>query len=141
MTNAAAAGCIPLVRFLLHHGASPHHKNGLAIHAAIRRKDLSLVKMLIEPDNTAPSRQGGGDRRKATKDQHWTAGTKRARNDTVTSQRSGKKRRLEDRVAVDREMLKTAVACNAQDIVLYFVHEKSCVPDMQTLRLIRSIGL
>ncbi|KAF9066098.1 hypothetical protein BDP27DRAFT_1331202 [Rhodocollybia butyracea] len=48
-----------------------------------------------------------------------------------------KKRKLADRVEVTKEMLKFAVKCNAQDIVDYFTQEKGCVPDMQTLYLMR----
>ena len=50
LTRAVASGFIPLVQFLLEQGASPACKGGIAVHAAIRRKNLSLVKMLIEPD-------------------------------------------------------------------------------------------
>ena len=57
--------------------------------------------------------------------------------------RSDKKRKMEDRVEVSQAMLQTAVACNARDIVEYFMQEKSCMPDMQTVKLIghkRSAG-
>lgn len=139
-----AAGFVHLVRFLLKHGASPHHKNGLAIHAAIRRKDLALVKMLIEPDSAPPVNSdviGAGQVQVGRSDATVALSKKRIRSDIEIPSKSAKRRKLEDRVTVDREMLKTAVACNAQDIVVYFVHEKSCVPDMQTLKLMRSIGL
>jgi hypothetical protein len=48
LTKAVHVRFIPLVRFLLAHGASPKCKKGLAIMVAIRRKDLSLVRRLIE---------------------------------------------------------------------------------------------
>jgi len=48
LTRAVHARFIPLVHFLLAHGASPKCKRGLAIMVAIRRKDLSLVRRLIE---------------------------------------------------------------------------------------------
>ncbi|KIP08251.1 hypothetical protein PHLGIDRAFT_69767, partial [Phlebiopsis gigantea 11061_1 CR5-6] len=101
LTKAVSVGFTPLVRFLLDKGASPDCKDGIAVHVAIRRRDLSLVKMLIEPDTTP---------------------------------KSAKKRRLEDRIKVDQAMLKTAIACDARDIVKYFMDEKAVMPDMQTLR-------
>lgn len=137
LTKSVAAGCTRLVQFLLDKGASPRYKNGLAVHAAIRQKDLALVKMLIEPDQTPPSKARDDQeiQCRAKGGQYGTLGSKRVRSEVGSTRRSAKKRRLEDRVVVDREMLKTAVACDARDIVNYFIHEKSCVPDMQTIKL------
>ncbi|KAI0951040.1 hypothetical protein AcW1_008188 [Taiwanofungus camphoratus] len=115
LTKAVHAGFVPLVRFLLNHGASPVYKNGLAVMVAIRRKDLALVRMLIERDGTVR-----GD--KQTKD----------KNDFPAS---AKRRKLEDRIKVNQEMLKTAVMCDARSIVEYLMKEKGCVPDMQTVLL------
>jgi hypothetical protein len=103
LTKAVHAKFIPLIRFLLDHGASPQGKNGLAVLVAIRQKDLALVKLLIE------------------------------RNDPQKS--TAKRRKLKDRVEVNREMLKAAVRCDARDIVEYLIQEKRCVPDMQTLQM------
>lgn len=50
LTKAVHASFIPLIRFLLAHGADPSRKENIAITVAIRRKDLSLVKLLIEPE-------------------------------------------------------------------------------------------
>jgi hypothetical protein len=111
LTKAVHANFLPLIRFLLHHGASPRCKDGLAVTVAIRKKDLSLVKLLIEPDASPINTQEGGKPSKA------------------------KRRRLEDRIAVNSDMLKAAVKRDAKDIVNYFIHEKACVPDLQTLHL------
>lgn len=141
LTNAVAAGFIPLVQFLLDNGASPRHKNGLAVRAAIRRKDLALVKMLVEPDNTPCTVTDHGQQFQARGSSRGVSGRRRTREDNVVIGKGVKRRKLEDRIAVDLDMLKTAVSCNAQDIVAYFVNEKSCMPDMQTLRLMQSIGM
>jgi len=93
------------VRFLLDHGADPRCKNALAVRVAIRRKDLRLVRMLVERG----ARAGVGGR--------------------------GKRLRVEDRVEVGPEMLRVAVKCDARDIVEYLTKEKGCVPDIQTLHL------
>jgi len=111
LTKAVHANFLPLIRFLLHHGASPQCKNGLAVTVAIRKKDLPLVKLLIEPDASPIKTQEGGKTNKA------------------------KRRRLEDRIAVNSDMLKAAVRRDAKDIVNYFIHEKACVPDLQTLQM------
>ena len=138
LTRAVAAGFIPLVQFLLSEGASPACKGGIAVHAAIRRKNLPLVKMLIEPDPTvqqleedphAPARKSAASiviRRK-----------KRQVEDVPALKLTGKKRKLEDRLRVDQQMLRTAVTCDARDVVKYFMEEKSCMPDMQTVRKMR----
>ena len=109
LTKAVQAGFVPLVRFLLKHGASPCYKNAIPIFVAIHRKDLSLVRLLVERVDMNPG----------------------------PAKEKGKRRRLLDRVQVTPEMLKVAVKLNAQDIVEYFTKEKGCVPDMQTLLMIR----
>ena len=109
LTKAVLAGCVPLVRFLLDQGATPARKGNLPITIAIRRRDLGLVRMLVErTDSGKSSSEHAG---------------------------SGKRRKLEDRVAVTPEMLRIAVKCKAQDIVEYLTREKGCIPDMQTLLL------
>ncbi|KAH7884624.1 hypothetical protein F5I97DRAFT_1478915 [Phlebopus sp. FC_14] len=111
LTKAVQAGFIPLVRFLLDQGATPDWKDNLPVNVAIHRKDLRLVKMLVERMDTGK-----------------TVDDSRAKR---------KRRRLEDRVAVTPEMLRTAVRCKAHDIVEYFTKEKGCIPDMQTLLLMQ----
>ncbi|KAJ3537978.1 hypothetical protein NM688_g6587 [Phlebia brevispora] len=133
LTKAVASRHIPLVQFLLDHGAAPALKNGLAVHVAIRLKDLALVKMLIEHTDTSGSESRLG--------QYQNTGRveirrRRLSEDGVVGRKSTKKRKLEDRVEVTQEMLQTAVACNARDIVEYFMQEKSCMPDMHTVKLI-----
>ncbi|KAJ3774738.1 hypothetical protein FB446DRAFT_456096 [Lentinula raphanica] len=109
LIKAVHLGFIPLVHLLLEEGASPAHKDNLAVRVAIRRKDLRMVKLLVERSRT---------------------------NETKS-----KKRKLEDRVAITKDLLKLAVKCNAPDIVHYFTEEKACVPDMQTLYLMHQVAI
>lgn len=109
LTKAVQSGFVPLVRFLLEKGALPTYKDNLTVRVAIRQKDLQMVKLLIERTDSTSSASASGPK--------------------------AKKRKLEDRVAVTKELLKLAVKCNAQDIVDYFTKEKGCIPDMQTLYL------
>ena len=48
LTKAVHAQFTPLVKFLLDNGASPNHREGIAILIAIRSKDLDMFKMLVE---------------------------------------------------------------------------------------------
>ena len=108
LARAVLAGAVPLVRFLLDHGASPRRKDAIAVRFAIKRRDLALVRLLVEPPEVTP-----GERR------------------------PGKRRRLIDRVQVSSEMLTLAVRCGARDIAEYLMNEKGCVPDLRTLSLLR----
>ena len=72
---------------------------------AIRQKDLTLVKLLMEREDKSNANRGG----------------------------KNKKRKIEDRVAANKEMLRLAVKCNARDIAEYLTQEKGIIPDMQTL--------
>jgi hypothetical protein len=104
LAKAVHANFVPLVSFLLDRGASPR---SLAVMIAIRRRDLVMVRTLIERDG----RQKG--RRK-----------------------HARRRRIEDdRIEVSLDMLRAAVECGALDIVRYFCTEKGCVPDMKTLQM------
>ncbi|OCH84052.1 hypothetical protein OBBRIDRAFT_822007 [Obba rivulosa] len=137
LTKAVYARFLPLVSFLLTHGASPACKGALPVMVAIRQKDLALVRMLIERDGTvraeSPRKRKAADSAgtQATGAGGTQAGVERWEQG---SGRGVKKRRLEDRVAVNTEMLKLAVKCDARNIVDY-LREKGCVPDMQTLMM------
>ena len=108
LVRAVNVGAMPLVQFLLEHGASPARRKALSVKLAIKRRDLALVRLLVEPPDVCPE--------------------ERTR---------GKRRRLADRVQVDSEMLKYAVTHGAHDIAGYLMHDKGCVPDVKTLSLLR----
>ena len=108
LVRAVNVGAMPLVRFLLEHGASPGRRKALSVKLAIKKRDLALVRLLVEPPDVCP-----GERKR------------------------GKRRRLADRVQVDSGMLKYAVTCGAHDIAEYLMHEKGCMPDLETLSLLR----
>ncbi|KAI9460361.1 hypothetical protein F5148DRAFT_1286883 [Russula earlei] len=108
LARAAFAAAVPLVRFLLDHGASPRRRNALAVRLAIKRRDLALVRLLVEPPEAPPHER-----------------------------RTGKRRKISDRVQVNSDMLRLAVTCGARDIAEYLVREKGCLPDLKTLKLLR----
>lgn len=50
LTKAVAAGFVPLVKFLLGTGVDPAGKGAIAVMVAIQRKDLQMVRLLVEGD-------------------------------------------------------------------------------------------
>ena len=102
LVRAVRANHIPLIQFLLDHGATATHVDFLALREAIRKRDLNLVKMLIEKD---------------TGDQDVNE--------------NGKRSRAEDRIVVTQKILEKAVneGLKAREIVKYFVEEKGVKPD------------
>jgi ankyrin repeat protein len=107
LVRAVQARNVPIIRLLLAHGADPERRDNLAVMLAIQSKELSLVKLLVE------------------------------RDDKLRSSGPGKRRNLEDRVAVTAAMLRVAVKKQATDIAEWLMREKGCVPDMRTLMSLR----
>ncbi|KZP31698.1 hypothetical protein FIBSPDRAFT_1037269 [Athelia psychrophila] len=107
LTRAVHANFVPLIRFLLALGADPGARDGLAVVIAIRRRDLALVRMLFE----------------------------RVPGDAQKRAAAGKQPRG-DRVLATNAMLRTAVKCDARDIVRYFREEKGLVPNLRTLSML-----
>ncbi|PPQ67471.1 hypothetical protein CVT25_006012 [Psilocybe cyanescens] len=102
LTRAVHAKFKPLVEFLLAHHASPRSRDCLAVKVAIRQKNLEMVKLLVERQES--------------------------------KKKKGKRRKIEDRLSLDSDMLKIAVMANAHDIVEYLYREKKILPDMLTLK-------
>ncbi|KAL5504399.1 hypothetical protein ACEPAH_8474 [Sanghuangporus vaninii] len=139
LCRAVHAGFMDLVMFLLRQGAKPGLKDALAVRIAVKKRDLGLVRTLIERDaedefeavssETCPDHvQSAVVGRYATE-----ADMKRRRR------RSAKRRRVEDRVEVTTAMLRLAVETDARDIVQYFL-EKGARPDLSTIQRMRRIG-
>jgi hypothetical protein len=136
LTKAVHAQFLPLIQFLLDHGASPETKDGLAVVVAIRQRNLKLVKMLIERQGDPAGDEGTNSQRQEGKEGRTTTNAPEIsgkKGGQATGR--GKRRKLEDRVQPNSKMLKAAVQCKAKDIVEYLCHEKGVVPDMQTLQM------
>ncbi|KAK0211249.1 hypothetical protein DFS33DRAFT_362296 [Desarmillaria ectypa] len=108
LAMAVHGGFVQLIQYLLALGADPRKKNGLSVLIAVRNKNLPLVRLLVEPGYGAKSN-------------------------------GPKKQKVADRIQCERypKLLKTAVKYDARDIVNY-LRQKGCVPDMETLGLMRS---
>ncbi len=85
--------------------ASPKCHDRLPVKVAIRKKDLGLLKLLIERSSSELDNGSG----------------KQSRN---------KRRKLSDRVPLDVELLTLAIGVGANDIVHYLHEEKGVVPNM-----------
>jgi len=124
LTRAVFVGHIPLVLFLLSVDARPGQNDALAVRVAIRKRDLQLVRLLVEGGSTeeyAVDKRSGGLKMKPS-----AAGKKR--------------RRISDRVDVNAAMLKEAVEVDARDVVEYLL-DKGARPDMQVMLQMRKSGL
>lgn len=111
------------MKFLLSKGASPEEKDALAVRIAIRKRDLTLIQLLIERNEELE-------------------GTESDRVGKTSKGKSGKnkRRRLEDRMVVSTALLKLAVEVDARDIVDYFM-DKGARPDMKTLQIMVNRGI
>lgn len=123
LSRATHADHIPLMKFLLSKGASPEEKDALAVRIAIRKRDLTLIQLLIERNEELE-------------------GTESDRVGKTSKGKSGKnkRRRLEDRMVVSTALLKLAVEVDARDIVDYFM-DKGARPDMKTLQIMVNRGI
>lgn len=104
---------------------------------AIKRKNIKLVRMLIEPDgSTAPTKD---EVQPLCAEENTKLLGKRRREPECQKEgrRKVKRRKMEDRIVVDQEMLNVAVRCDARDIVDYFIKEKGCTPSIQTVLGVR----
>ncbi|KAL5526309.1 hypothetical protein ACEPAF_8032 [Sanghuangporus sanghuang] len=139
LCRAVHAGFMDLVRFLLRQGAKPGLKEALAVRIAVKKRDLGLVRTLIERDaedefETVTSEACPDHVQSAAVGSHAReADMKRRRR------KSAKRRRVEDRVEVTTAMLRLAVETDARDIVQYFL-EKGARPDLSTIQRMRRIG-
>ncbi|KAF8318516.1 hypothetical protein DL93DRAFT_403050 [Clavulina sp. PMI_390] len=144
LTLSVAFGAHKVVRALLAMGGDPSAKGGIAVRTAIRRKDLALVRMLVErnPAQTASDDDEAESTTSATNSPTSvkTASTlprtspkiRRDKGPAATKSTS-KRRKLQDRVTITPELVAEAMRLDARDIVNYFVVEKGCSPDVRAL--------
>lgn len=127
---------LPSIRGIHAAGLSPdvNANSGYALTKAVQSGFVPLVKLLLEK-GASPTYKDNLSIRVAIRSKNLQMVKLLIERTDSTSGAKVKKRKLEDRVRVTKEMLKLAVKCNAQDIVDYFTKEKGCIPDMQTLYL------
>lgn len=140
LAKAVLARHIPLIQILLQNGADPSTKDHMAIMLAIGRRDLELVRLLIERydddedkyNSWAQAFHGTGMKGDSMTVNSSGINKKRKRNDgggrggKMTS--PPKKRKLEDRCRVTSDMLELAVKQGSEDLIQYFMSkgEQAC---------------
>lgn len=138
----------PLVCLLLATGADPSLKKGIAMHLACKKRSLSMLRLLLEQDDT--SELQWRTRLRAIVDDLIALNILRTTGQIppqckralpMKGATPSKRRRLADRCQVDTSILSTAVQVGAWDIVSYLMHSKGVIPDVNTLRKIDQVGI
>lgn len=130
---------LPLLRYLY---ASPriappdaNSHEGYALTRAVHAEFVPLVRLLLA-HGASPAHKRGLAVLVAVRQKKLPLVRMLVERAEAGGGRGAKKRRLEDRVEVTKEMLKAAVKAKARDIAEYFMQEKGCVPDIQTLQML-----
>lgn len=89
--------------YLLHKGADPSLKDYMAVEIAVSMKDLKMVKLLVEREQSGFGTTRTGDK----------------------SESPTKKMKLGDRITVPVKMVESAMKKGTKDIVNYLVYDKS----------------
>lgn len=119
LCRAVLANDRVLIDFLLSQGADPSLKDGLALQIAINKKDLELVRLLLEGTTTAAA--GATAKRKRGLDMDESAGAGGA---GAGGQERKKKKKNAEKVQVTPDLMRKVMASGSREIVDYFVHEK-----------------
>ncbi|KAF8962722.1 hypothetical protein BDZ97DRAFT_1920291 [Flammula alnicola] len=127
---------LPLLRHLYHTPDIPvintNANEGYALTRAVHAKFFPLVQFLL--DHHASPKCHDNLAVKVAIRQKNLGMVKLLVERPDSKKRRGKRRKTEDRVALDSGMLKMAVLSNAKDIVEYLYREKNVLPDVQTLK-------
>ncbi|KAF8207590.1 hypothetical protein K438DRAFT_2013463 [Mycena galopus ATCC 62051] len=130
---------LPLLRYLYTSARikppNPNSHEGYALTRAVHAEFVPLIRLLLE-NGASPAHKRGLAVLVAVRQKKLSLVRMLIERAELDGGRGAKKRRLEDRMEVTKEMLKAAVKANARDIAQYFMEEKGCVPDMQTLQML-----
>ncbi|KAJ7637610.1 hypothetical protein DFH06DRAFT_1218619 [Mycena polygramma] len=130
---------LPLLRYLYASPRiappNPNSHEGYALTRAVHAEFVPLIRLLLE-HGASPQHKRGLAVLVAVRLKKLSLVRMLLERSEPAGRRGAKKRRLEDRMEVTSEMLKAAVKAKARDIVEYFMQEKGCVPDIQTLHML-----
>ena len=128
---AVSAFSIRLVRYLIREGnVDPSSGDSVAVKAAFRKDDLTMVKLLIERSDDDVRDELPAVQYDMSPSEKGRPPRKRRRTSFF---HNGKRSLLVDRVEVTTALLREALRVDARDVVAYFVDEKGCTPDARTL--------
>jgi hypothetical protein len=124
LSRAVLMSHYPLIAFLLSHGADPSARGNMAVQIAIAKKDLGMVKMLVERDaDWAVGGQAGGAAARAVT--HGGRGVDAdVRDAGIKPKGSPKRQKLGDRVKITDDLVQRAMEKGTREMVEYFVHDK-----------------
>jgi hypothetical protein len=130
---------LPLLRYLYASPRiappNPNSHEGYALTRAVHAEFVPLIRLLLE-HGASPQHKRGLAVLVAIRQKNLPLVRMLIEREEPGGGRGAKKRRLEDRMEVTSEMLKTAVKAKARDIAEYLMQEKGCVPDIQTLHML-----
>ncbi|KAJ6513418.1 hypothetical protein C8R45DRAFT_1088450 [Mycena sanguinolenta] len=130
---------LPLLRYLYTSPRiappNPNSHEGYALTRAVHAEFVPLIRLLLE-HGASPAHKRGLAVLVAIRQKKLSLVRMLIERAEPGGGRGAKKRRLEDRLEVTKEMLKAAVKAKARDIAEYFMEEKGCVPDIQTLHML-----
>jgi hypothetical protein len=101
-----------LVEFLLRRGADPRNSDEFAVRAAVQKKDLRMVRLLVEPFEDESNEQP---------DDSLPLPSPRSRKRPRAEEATPKRK---DRVPINQTHVQLALEHGTPEIVDYFVHEK-----------------
>lgn len=123
-----------LIEILLEYGADPTIKDYMAVMLAIGRKDLEIVKMLVEREDEsslstrssssraiASSLSQTGQEQQLRMGNTQQASKKRKRGQDEIRLSSPKRRKVSDRFQIPSEMLELAVKLEYEPLIKYFM--------------------
>ncbi len=126
LCRAVLASDIQLVKFLLENGADPGLNDGLALQIAVSKKDLGLVRLLMEKQESV-----GSEVKQEIEDvmvPNQNSSLKRKRGDEKDVEASVsmpmKKVRTTGRVRVTPMIMKKVMQSGSREMVDYFIEEK-----------------
>lgn len=132
LAKSVLSRCRPLVEVLLEHGADPSIKDYMAVMLAVGRRDLDIVKLLIERQDDSfsfPSSSSsdkslalGAIQSISMPTSGGNGSKKRRRGGGGDNERiSPKRRKLDDRIQVTSEMLELAVKLEYEPLIQFFM--------------------
>lgn len=107
--------------------------DGYGLTKAVHARFIPLVQLLLNHGASPQGKEGLAV--KVAIRQKDLALVKLLIERNASQKTKAKRTKLKDRMEANQGMLRAAVICDARDIVEYLIHEKGCIPDMQTLNM------
>ncbi|THH14120.1 hypothetical protein EW146_g6188 [Bondarzewia mesenterica] len=131
---------LPFLQYLFSHprlpAPDPDSHEGYPLTRAVHAGFMHLIRFMLD-HGASPRWKGGLAVLVAIRQRNLRLVKVLIERGSSASRGSAKRRKIMDRIEVNQNMLRTAIKCNANDIADYLMREKGCVPDIQTLGLMK----